>query len=40
MNTAMHRGAQLKMLYRDGFAPVAHTIITIIIITIIIGPIA
>jgi hypothetical protein len=21
----MHRGAQLKMLYRAGFAPVAHT---------------
>jgi hypothetical protein len=25
LNTAMHRGAQLKMLYRAGFAPVAHT---------------
>jgi hypothetical protein len=25
LNTAMHRGAQLKMLYRAGFAPVDHT---------------
>jgi hypothetical protein len=25
LNTATHRGAQLKMLYRAGFAPMAHT---------------